>query len=133
MTRPLLGITFGVRSLSLLGFPFLAGFFSKELILEKNIALLKDIFHVLLLMSLPLTSYYRTRLLFNVFNGINFSTVFCNNDKKVLLFSLLPLFLGSFFIGSLLYPLFYSLRSLYPRYLAKLLVKSLIFSGALYR
>merc|ERR1711893_94223 len=37
LRRPLLAITLIISSLSLMGFPFLSGFFSKELIIENNI------------------------------------------------------------------------------------------------
>lgn len=132
-TRPLLGITLIVRSLSLLGFPFFAGFFSKELILEKNILIINQIFHLLLLFSLPLTSYYSTRLVFNILKGRNYNSVSCRNDDKVLFFSLLPLYLGSIFIGSILAPHFYRLRSIYPCHMMKFFVFFFISIGVILR
>ena len=129
MTSPLLGMTLIVSSLSLLGFPFLAGFFSKELIIENNILFINRIFHLLLLFSLPLTSYYSTRLVFNILHGVKYGTIFCRDDGKVLFFSLLPLYLGRIFIGCVLYPFFYRLRSIYPCHMMKFFVALLIFSG----
>nr|AVP74392.1 NADH dehydrogenase subunit 5 [Cryptocelis alba] len=129
LTSPLLAITLIVSSLSLMGFPFLAGFFSKELILENNILIINQVFHLLLLFSLPLTSYYSCRLVFNILNGCNYNSVSCQNDDNVLLFSLLPLYLGSILVGSALYPQFYSLSSIYPCHMMKFFVALFIFSG----
>jgi len=131
LTSPLLAITLIVRRFSLLGFPFLAGFFSKELIIEKDILFVNQVFHSLLLYSLPFTAYYSTRLAFNVLKGCNYNRVFCKNDKKVLFFSLLPLYLGSILVGSILYPSFYSLSSVYPSHVMKFLVSLYIFFGVL--
>jgi len=129
LTRPLLAITLLVRRFSLLGFPFLAGFFSKELIIEKDILFINQVFHSLLLFSLPLTAYYRTRLAFNILKGCRYNRVFCNKDKKVLLFSLLPLYLGRILVGSILYPSFYRLRSVFPCHLMKFFVSFYILIG----
>ena len=128
-SRPLLSITLLISKLSLLGFPFLAGFFSKELVVEKNILIINWVFHLLLLFSLPLTSYYRTRLSVNVLKNVNYKRVTRAKDKKVLYFSLLPLYFGSIFIGAYLYPWFYSMRSIYPCHAMKIIVLRLIFIG----
>lgn len=131
LINPILAITLIVRNLSLLGFPFLAGFFSKELILENNILIIKTIFHLLLLFSLPLTSYYRSRMVFNILKGVNYNRIKCSNDNKILLFSILPLYIGTILIGSGLYPWFYSLRSIYPCYRMKFFVFLYILLGLL--
>jgi len=127
--NPVLGITLIVRNLSLLGFPYLAGFFSKELIIENNILIIKRVFHLLLLFSLPLTSYYSSRMVFNILKGVNYNRVRCSKDKNILYFSIIPLYMGTILIGSILYPWFYSLRSIYPCYTMKLFVQLYIFLG----
>nr|BBO00509.1 NADH dehydrogenase subunit 5 [Planocera multitentaculata] len=128
-SSPLLSITLIVSSLSLLGFPFFAGFFSKELILENNISIMNNVFQYLLIISLPLTSYYSTRLLFNILNGCNYNSVTSTNDENILFFSLLPLYLGSIGIGCILYPKFYSLSSILPCHWMKVIVLILVFFG----
>lgn len=132
-TSPLLGITLIIRNFSLLGFPFLAGFFSKELIIENNILTINWVFHILLLLSLPLTSYYRMRLTLKVLKKIKYSKVTPTQDKKVLIFSLVPLYLGAILIGCLLYPYFYRTSSIYPCHKMKLSVSTLILIGAFLR
>ena len=129
--NPILSITLIVRKLSLLGFPFLAGFFSKELIIENNILIIKRVFHLLLLFSLPLTSYYRRRMVFKILKGVNYKSISCSNDRKVLFFSIIPLYLGTIFIGSALYPWFYRYRSIYPCHRMKFFVLLFIFLGLL--
>ncbi len=127
--NPLLSVTFLVRSLSLMGFPFLAGFFSKELILENKIVVYRGLFHLLLLFSLPLTSYYSSRLFFKVMKGTSFSRVGGAKDEKVLFFSLFPLYLGRIFFGFIFYPWFYSFRSIFPSTFLKIFVLFLISLG----
>lgn len=132
-TRPTLMITLLISKFSLLGFPFLAGFFSKELIIEKNILIINWVFHMLLIYSLPLTAYYRMRLAVKVVNKINYNRITPQKDQKVLFSSIIPLILGSILIGSLLYPWFYRKRSIFPCHMMKSIIWILIFSGALLR
>lgn len=130
--NPVLATTLLVSKASLAGFPFLAGYFSKELIIENNILIIKWIFHVLLLFSLPLTSYYRCRLCFNILNGVKYKTATTPySERNVLLFSILPLYLGSIFVGRVLYTNFYSLRSIYPCHSMKIFVFLSIALGVL--
>ena len=116
-----------------MGFPFLAGFFSKELILEKKILIINWVFHLLLLFSLPLTAYYSCRLCFKVLNGVSYKVVTCRDDGKILFFSIFPLYLGTIFIGSIIYPWFYRLRSIYPCHMMKFLVPIFSLVGVLLR
>lgn len=128
--NPTLAMTLIIRKFSLLGFPFLAGFFSKELILEKNILFIKWIFHLLLLYSLPLTSFYRVRLIVKVLKKVKYKSITPTPDKNTLLFSIIPLYLGAIRVGFIVYPKFYSVRSIYPCHFMKLKVFLLILFGA---
>lgn len=129
-TSPTLRITLIIRRLSLLGFPFLAGFFSKELILENQILVVNNIFNYLVLLSLPLTSYYRCRLTFNILKGAKYKRISCNSDNKVLLFSILPLYLGCLFIGLLVSPTIPRFRGVVRAcHLSKFFTTFFIFSG----
>lgn len=132
-SSPLLAVTLIISRLSLMGFPFLAGFFSKELIVEKDILIINWVYHFLLLFSLPLTSYYSSRLVFNILNGCKYKRVSCTRDDNILFFSLLPLYFGRIFVGRALYPQFYSLSSIYPCHMMKFLVRSFILAGVVLR
>lgn len=133
ISSPVLGKTLLVSRLSLMGFPFLAGFFSKELILENNILLINTVFHSLLLLSLPLTSYYRCRLCFNILNGVNYSSFTCGNDENVDFMSIFPLYIGSLFSGTLLCQYVYRSRAVFPCHAMKFFVFTFILAGVLLR
>lgn len=130
---PMLGNTLIVSRLALMGFPFLAGFFSKELILENKILIIKTFFHLLLLFSLPLTSYYRCRLCFNILKGSNYSRVTCGHESNVDMMAILPLYIGSLFSGMLVSQYVYSLRLVYPCHAMKFFTFSFIVGGGLLR
>lgn len=131
--NPLLGNTILISSLSLMGFPFLAGFFSKELILENKILLINTIFHTLLLLSLPFTAYYRCRLCFNLLKGVKYNSVRCRNDRKIKIMSILPLYVGAITGGTLIRSHIYSLRRVYPRHILKTTTLRLILLGVILR
>ena len=132
-TSPVLAKTLIVRRLSLMGFPFLAGFFSKELILENKILIINWVFHALLLLSLPLTSYYRCRLCFKILNGANYKRFTCQKDGNVNFMSILPLYLGSIFSGTILSQYVYRRRSIFPCHTMKFFVTGFIIRGVLLR
>lgn len=81
LSNPVLSIYFNISNLSLCGIPFLAGFYSKDLILEKILIININIFIFLLyFLSILFTVIYTFRLLyiriinclkFNLFNRIN--------------------------------------------------------------
>lgn len=129
-SSPLISLTLLISKFRLLGFPYLRGFFSKELILEKKILIMKWVFQLLLTYSLPLTSYYRCRLPFSVFKGDTRNRISCKKDENVLLSSILPLYLGSIVVGRLLYSDFYRLSLIFPCQTMKLKVLLVIALGA---
>lgn len=133
-TRPLLSITLIVRNLSLMGFPFLAGFFSKELILENQILIVRNLFKYLVLLSLPLTSYYRCRLTFNILKGVKYKRISCKDDSNVLLFSILPLYIGCLFVGVVISPRIPRFRGIVSAcHLSKIMTLIFILLGILTR
>nr|YP_009459889.1 NADH dehydrogenase subunit 5 [Hydropsyche orris]AUT18154.1 NADH dehydrogenase subunit 5 [Hydropsyche orris] len=102
---PLVSINFNVSNLALCGFPFLAGFYSKDLILEmvlfSNFNLVVFFFFFF---STGLTVSYTFRLLyFSLFKEINYSKVFMLIDKdKVMISSMFCLLIMSIISGSLM-------------------------------
>ena len=121
---PFVYSVFLIGSLSLAGFPFLTGFYSKDLILE--FAFSKFTFSSyfvfwLALLTVALTSFYSFRLLFFLFYHKPFSLNFTyyKNIHSANIFALLPLgllALFAIFFGYLFKDLFVGLGSTFSAY-----------------
>nr|YP_009459876.1 NADH dehydrogenase subunit 5 [Hydropsyche simulans]AUT18141.1 NADH dehydrogenase subunit 5 [Hydropsyche simulans] len=102
---PLVSINFNVSNLALCGFPFLAGFYSKDLILEmvlfSNFNLVVFFFFFF---STGLTVSYTFRLLyFSLFKEINYGKIFMLIDKdKEMIGSMFSLLIMSIISGSVM-------------------------------
>nr|YP_009229577.1 NADH dehydrogenase subunit 5 [Hydropsyche pellucidula]ALT58517.1 NADH dehydrogenase subunit 5 [Hydropsyche pellucidula] len=102
---PLVSINFNVSNLALCGFPFLAGFYSKDLILEmvlfSNFNLIIFFFFFF---STGLTVMYTVRLMyFSLFKEINFKKIFMLVDSdKVMIGSMFMLMVMSVVGGSMM-------------------------------
>nr|AAG23669.1 NADH dehydrogenase subunit 5 [Thraustochytrium aureum] len=96
-------------SLALIGFPFLSGFYSKDVILEVAFAQFSNEGHFafwLGSMGAFLTAFYSIRLLFFVFlaptNGFKRFYEMAHESSFVITFPLIVLFFGSLFFGFLI-------------------------------
>nr|UZA61294.1 NADH dehydrogenase subunit 5 [Rhynchothorax sp. JZ-2022] len=101
---PLISASMNLSLLSLMGMPFLAGFYSKDLILEKFFMLeISPIMMLILILSTMLTVTYSVRLSFYVFFNFNLHTTTNKmlNNKNIL-GSLWMLLGASILSGSLL-------------------------------
>ena len=109
---PLVFISMLIGFLSLMGFPFLSGFYSKDLILEVAFATNKSygfLAFILCLIGAFFTALYSFRTLFYVFwSKPNFTNYWSKNLNSIhdislhMFFSILPLILGSIFLGFLI-------------------------------
>jgi len=114
---PFVYSVFLIGSLSLAGFPFLTGFYSKDLILEVSLSTFTFSSYFvfwLALITVFLTSFYSFRLLFFLFYHKPFSLNFTyySNFHSINIFALLPLAilaLFSIFAGYLIKDLFVGL------------------------
>nr|QVY57864.1 NADH dehydrogenase subunit 5 [Trissolcus japonicus] len=96
-------IFFHCSNLALCGYPFLSGFYSKDLILEFSIFNNLN-FLVLLLfyISISFTVIYTFRLIYySIFNLFNFNSCWFCYDSKIMNFSMIFMFLYSVVGGSL--------------------------------
>nr|YP_010626162.1 NADH dehydrogenase subunit 5 [Dybowskyia reticulata]WBK03004.1 NADH dehydrogenase subunit 5 [Dybowskyia reticulata] len=95
---------FCISNLSLCGFPFLSGFYSKDLILEQMTFSYTNIYiWVLFYLSIGLTVMYSLRLVYFCFSGSNGLVVNSNFTEDVdMLYSLILLTLFSVFMGILM-------------------------------
>nr|WDE24468.1 NADH dehydrogenase subunit 5 [Psyllaephagus sp.] len=92
---------FMISNFSLCGLPFLSGFYSKDLILEKLfMELFSLIFYLFLMLSTALTVIYSIRL-FYYLTGMNFNffTIFKVKDFKIMNFSMFILMINSIYFG----------------------------------
>nr|ANY60138.1 NADH dehydrogenase subunit 5 [Pseudoeoscyllina xilingensis] len=102
---PLTSVCFNVSSLSLCGIPFLAGFYSKDLILEMVcLSWINCLIFFLYFISTGLTASYSFRLFYYSMSGDNnFYSSFSFNDKGYFIsFGMLSLLFVAVFGGSLL-------------------------------
>lgn len=95
-----------VTNVSLIGFPFLSGFYSKDMIIESALSGLLNLGDCLILMfCVSLTFVYSFRIIIYIFKGVNSSVVelFLSESSRVSNFSMVYLFpwagiLGGFVI-----------------------------------
>nr|YP_011002159.1 NADH dehydrogenase subunit 5 [Profenusa thomsoni]WPN89811.1 NADH dehydrogenase subunit 5 [Profenusa thomsoni] len=102
---PYISLCFNIANLSLCGFPFLAGFYSKDLILELMFMMNYNFFiFVLFFLSTLMTVSYTFRLIyFSMIGGFNMLSLnFLNNNSFELNKSLIFLMMTVIFFGSLL-------------------------------
>nr|YP_010264252.1 NADH dehydrogenase subunit 5 [Carebara diversa]UIO59238.1 NADH dehydrogenase subunit 5 [Carebara diversa] len=106
---PFTMMSFYVSSLALCGFPFLAGFYSKDYIMELvyfnqiNILLL-----VMIILSLMFTVSYSFRVFYYMFfSNLKFYSYYNYKEDKMMNLSMMILVLGSLVVGSLLNWMFF--------------------------
>lgn len=118
---PISFLLFLIGSLSILSFPFLSGFYSKEAIIESSLTVQYPIYiYIIMVIGGLLTSIYSIKLIYNTFlrrsNSLNYS-IFYNHSSHIqevpvfLVVVLSLLLLGSIFIGYLFKEIF--LTSIY--------------------
>lgn len=104
--NPLIDFVLLARIMALGGFPFLAGFFSKDLILERKIKIFSFVFKIFLWIRLPLTIFYSFRIIYFIWGG----GIACHKTYISLsatkLLSVIFLFFSSCWVGKFLSPLF---------------------------
>nr|YP_010758078.1 NADH dehydrogenase subunit 5 [Kisaura adamickai]WEU80083.1 NADH dehydrogenase subunit 5 [Kisaura adamickai] len=112
---PLICVNLNIGNLALCGFPFLAGFYSKELILEMCLmSNLNWLIFFFFFFSTGLTISYSVRLTyFNMFSDMNFYSLYIyDNNDYVMLKSISMMMLFSVMGGSMLMWLLYDFPSL---------------------
>nr|QOY24529.1 NADH dehydrogenase subunit 5 [Hydrophoria lancifer] len=134
MMMPLTSSCFNVANLALCGMPFLAGFYSKDLILEiVSLSYINVFSFFLYFFSTGLTVCYSFRLVYYTMSGdSNFSSLNMLNDEGwIMLKSMMGLLILSIFGGSMLSWLIFStpLVLVLPSYLKLLTLFVCIFGG----
>lgn len=97
-------IRFFISNIALCGFPFISGFYSKDLIIELIYNMKINIFILsFILISLILTVSYSFRLYYYIFfNSIKFYSYYSFKENKLINFSIIILVFLRIIIGSLL-------------------------------
>jgi proton-translocating NADH-quinone oxidoreductase chain L len=112
---PVTYISMLIASLSLLGFPFLSGFYSKDILIElawSHYTIPATFAFWLATMAAFLTAFYSTRLLYYVFlanpNGYKVIYKTVHEADEVMLTAFRPLIIGSIFSGYMIKNVFIS-------------------------
>nr|WRO44595.1 NADH dehydrogenase subunit 5 [Hypoderma pantholopsum] len=134
LMMPFTSSCFYISNLALCGMPFLAGFYSKDLILEMvSLSYLNFLSFFLFFFSTGLTVCYSFRLIYYTMTGDGnfFSVGMFNDDSWVMLFSMVGLLMFSIFGGSILSWLIFSTPMLVvlPVYLKLLTLFVCMFGG----
>nr|UEK75912.1 NADH dehydrogenase subunit 5 [Meranoplus bicolor] len=132
---PFTMISFYMSSLALCGFPFLAGFYSKDYIMEIMYNdQVNGFMQILVVMSLMLTVSYSIRLFYYLFfNDMKFLSSYMNMKEIPLMsFSMVILMLFSVLVGSLLnWLFFFDYYFIYLNFKIKLITLLMCFLGGL--
>nr|QNV11960.1 NADH dehydrogenase subunit 5 [Formica fusca] len=107
---PFTMVSFYISSMALMGFPFMAGFYSKDLIMESIYLMNINMFLLLMMiLSISLTVSYSFRLFYYIYFGDNNSgcSFFYYKESKLMNFSMIILMSLSLFGGSMLTWLFF--------------------------
>nr|YP_010586076.1 NADH dehydrogenase subunit 5 [Brachycentrus kozlovi]UZZ43812.1 NADH dehydrogenase subunit 5 [Brachycentrus kozlovi] len=130
---PLVSSFFNISNLALCGIPFLAGFYSKDLILESMFSLnLNFIILIMAYFSTGLTVSYTFRLMYwSMFSEPNnFSLMNFHFEDKIMTKAMYLLFFLSIFSGSLfMWMIFSSMKFIYLPKSLKLLILGVILGG----
>nr|YP_010586453.1 NADH dehydrogenase subunit 5 [Paduniella communis]UZZ44254.1 NADH dehydrogenase subunit 5 [Paduniella communis] len=129
---PILCLMFNIGNLSLCGLPFLAGFYSKDMMLEMYMFMKFNlIFFFFFFFSIGLTVSYTLRLIYySLFSYINYYVLFSfyNNYKMILSMFILMLF--TLYIGCTLnWLIFYNLNFIYLSNLLKSMIMLFMILG----
>ncbi|XP_077272299.1 NADH-ubiquinone oxidoreductase chain 5 [Temnothorax americanus] len=101
---PFTMMRFLISRLALCGFPFIAGFYSKDFIMEEVYRLIVNIFlGVLIMVSLIFTVSYSVRLFYYIFfANIKFYNYYNLEENKLMNLSIIILVIMRIFVGSIL-------------------------------
>nr|YP_010586471.1 NADH dehydrogenase subunit 5 [Plectrocnemia tortosa]UZZ44272.1 NADH dehydrogenase subunit 5 [Plectrocnemia tortosa] len=129
---PMICINFMIGNLSLSGLPFLTGFYSKDLIMEKMIFLGYNwIYLMIYFISLGFTMSYSIRLIyFMLFSNLNYMTMYSFSDNYQVSLSMMILTLMAIFGGSILnWLIFFNLNFLYLVFFYKISIYMCMLMG----
>nr|YP_010626019.1 NADH dehydrogenase subunit 5 [Inocellia elegans]WBK02778.1 NADH dehydrogenase subunit 5 [Inocellia elegans] len=130
---PITLICMNISNMALCGLPFLAGFYSKDLILEMmSMSEVNFLIYLLFYISTGLTVSYSVRLVYySMMNKFNYYTLFCiNENSKFMLMGMSGLVFMAIFGGSMIMWLMFSWESLILlTFIMKLMVMVVIILG----
>nr|YP_010625954.1 NADH dehydrogenase subunit 5 [Sininocellia chikun]WBK02700.1 NADH dehydrogenase subunit 5 [Sininocellia chikun] len=131
---PITLISLNISNLALCGMPFLAGFYSKDLILEMmSMSETNFLIYFLFYISTGLTVMYSVRLVYYTMmkNYSYFSFVLLNENSKFMLFGMAGMVFMAIFGGSMMMWIMFSWESMIMlTYVMKLMVIIVIIMGA---
>nr|UZT67583.1 NADH dehydrogenase subunit 5 [Tessmannella kiplingi] len=123
--NPLMMMYFNFANLSLCGFPFLSGYYSKDLIYEMIlINNINKFIYIFMYMSIMMTIIYSMRLMFYLNFNINMFNSLSNKiDNQLMNLSIMMLFINSILFGNLInWMMFSSLNLSIPNIFIKMII-----------
>nr|WBK02817.1 NADH dehydrogenase subunit 5 [Inocellia sinensis]WBK02830.1 NADH dehydrogenase subunit 5 [Inocellia sinensis] len=130
---PVTLICMNISNMALCGLPFLAGFYSKDLILEMmSMSYTNFLIYLLFYISTGLTVSYSVRLVYySMMNKFNYYSLFCiNENSKFMLMGMMGLVFMAIFGGSMLMWLMFSWENfILLTFIMKLMVIFVIILG----
>nr|UAA82127.1 NADH dehydrogenase subunit 5 [Odontofroggatia galili] len=127
---PMTSMILFISNLSLCGFPFMSGFFSKDKILETLMLKNLNIYlYIMMMVSTGLTVIYSIRLLYYLMiKNFSFIPMMKIYDNKIMTYSMLLLLLFSIYLGSFLnWLIFFNIENSYFQIFEKMSILILCF------
>nr|ALJ93773.1 NADH dehydrogenase subunit 5 [Megachile strupigera] len=122
-----------ISIICLMGFPFLSGYYSKDLIMEMFFfSKLNKLSLMFLVFSTSLTVSYSLRMImYIIFSYKNYNSVLMIKESNLMMFCIMILLMMNIFLGKFMFYLFYWMEYIFLSLIQKMIVLKLLLLGML--